>query len=108
MSIKKEFINISKNQSFTNPTTYPTLTMDAETTKVMEIWVQSIASGKTVLVQASNTADADWRDIEELVTTALNGAYTAHKGYLSAYRYVKVTLEESGGTGVAIIEITAR
>lgn len=95
---------IEKTQTWTNPATNPSLTVNTGGRKQVELWAQSITAAKTVLVQNSQDGTT-WRDVEELATGALNGINQVHKGYLNASRYVKATIEETG-TGTEIIELT--
>ena len=98
-------MTLKKTKSWTNPSSNPSLVCQVDGYKHVEIWAQSISAGKTVLIQGSLDG-TNFRDIEELATVALNGINQVHKGYLNAYDYVKVTVEETG-TGTETIEITA-
>jgi len=94
-----------KLQTWVNPGADPSLDFDVGGRLHVEVWARSITAGKTVLVQGS--ADrTTWRDIEEVLTVALNGLNQVHIGYFNAYRFVKVTVEENGA-GTEAIEITA-
>jgi hypothetical protein len=92
-----------KNQSFTNPTSNPTLNFDVGSRSYIEVYAKSIAGGKTVYVYGS-VDRVNWRLCDTLTTDATTKE--VHKGYGNAYRFIKLELVETG-TGTSTLEITA-
>jgi hypothetical protein len=95
--------NAFKNQTFTNPTSNPTLTLDVGSRSYIEVYAKSIAGSKTVNVYGS-VDRTNWRKCDTLTTDATT--LEAHKGYNNAYRFIKLELVETG-TGTSTLEITA-
>jgi len=95
--------NIWNYKSFTNPTTYPVLTLHVGSWSHVEIWVKSLTGGATVNVYG-------WRpDGTRRLTDSFTTNPTTkegHRGYLNGYAIVEVEIAETG-TGTAEIEISA-
>lgn len=97
---------VLKKTTTVNPAANPTCTLFVANRPNIQVFASSIITTKTLLVQGSNDGSS-WRDIEELVTTALNSLFQITKNYPAfPYKYMKLTLEETG-TGTSIIEIAA-
>lgn len=94
---------LSATQNFTNPTSNPTLTLNAGNKSYIEVYAKSIAGGKTVNVYGS-VDGTNWRKCDTLTTDATT--LDVHKGYSNAYRYIKLELVETG-TGTSTLEISA-
>jgi len=99
---------IHKTQTWTEPYSNPSLTLNVAGRQHVAVWARSEAAA-TVLVQVSHDGST-FRDLEELTTASLNGIYQVYKVFQNAWRYFKVTVEETAtdiSPGTAIIDISA-
>lgn len=104
MSFEQTRKVIHKTQSFTNPASNPIIDLDVGGKRQVEVYARSIGASKTVWVRGS-VDRVNWR-LSDTLTTAAAAPYEVHKGYLNAYRFIQLELNETG-TGTSVLEISA-
>lgn len=88
---------------FVNPATNPEIDLDVGNRRTLEVFVASIAGGKTVNLYGSYDR-VNWRLCNTYTTDAATGLF--HKGLFNAYRFVKLELIEIAA-GTSTLELTA-